>query len=69
LPGALRADFVAKIGIVVEESDESLFWIDLAPDAGLVKRPLVESLMNEGLEILKIAIASRKTARTSRRPQ
>jgi four helix bundle protein len=64
-----RAEFVAKMGIVVEEADESVFWIDLAPDAGLVKRPLVESLMKEGLEILKIVIASRKTAKSSRRPQ
>lgn len=64
-----RPDFVAKIGVVVEETDESVFWIDLAPDAGLVKRGLVESLMEEGVELLKIAIASRKTARTSRKPK
>lgn len=64
-----RAEFAAKIGIVVEESDESVFWIDLAPDAGLVKRSLVGSLMGEGSEILKIAIASRKTAKTARRPE
>ena len=64
-----RADFAAKMGVVVEEADESVFWIDFASDAGLVKSPLVESLMKEGLEILKIVIASRKTARTSRRAQ
>jgi four helix bundle protein len=64
-----RAEFAAKIGIVVEEADESVFWIDIATDAGLVKRSLVSPLMSEGSEILKIAIASRITAKASRRAE
>lgn len=58
-----RADFVSKMGIVEEESDESLFWIELAVDAGLAREGLVTSLAAEGLEILKTVIASRKTAK------
>lgn len=59
-----RADFISKIGIVEEEADESVFWIDLAVDAGLVKRPRVQALVDEGREILAIIIQSRKTAKS-----
>jgi len=59
-----RADFVAKMGIVEEETDESLFWIEVAVDSVLVKELRVASLAGEGTEIPKIAIASRKTAKT-----
>jgi four helix bundle protein len=58
-----RADFVSKIGLVEEEADESVFWIDFAADAGLTKRTRIESLLAEGKEILAIIIATRKTAR------
>jgi four helix bundle protein len=58
-----RADFIAKMGIVEEETDESLFWIEVAVDAGLVKESRVTSLAGEGTEILRIVISSRKTAK------
>ena len=58
-----RAEFLAKLGIVEEEADETVFWIDFAADAELTKRHLVDNLINEGEEILKIVISSRKTAR------
>jgi four helix bundle protein len=32
-----RADFISKLGIVLEESDESLFWLELLLDSGLVQ--------------------------------
>jgi len=50
------------MGLVREESDETLFWIELAADAGIVKKKLVGDLLSEGQEILAIAFASRKTA-------
>jgi len=56
------ADFVAKLGIVEEEADESVFWVDFSADAGLTKRNLIEGLLKEGNEILAIVIASRRTA-------
>ncbi|KPK84363.1 MAG: hypothetical protein AMJ81_05830 [Phycisphaerae bacterium SM23_33] len=59
-----RADFISKIGIVEEETDESVFWIDLAVDAGLVKAPRVQALAHEGREILAMVIQSRKTAKS-----
>ena len=61
--GRSKAEFVSKLGIVQEEADETVFWIELAADAGLVKPKLVEELVAEGREILAIIVASRKTAR------
>jgi four helix bundle protein len=61
--GRSRAEFVAKLGIVEEECDEAVFWIDLVAEAGLVPKPLVTDLLREGNEILAIPVASRKTAR------
>lgn len=61
-----HADFINKLGIVEEESDESVFWIDLAPDAGLTERHLVADLLTEGREIVAIIVSSEKTAKTRR---
>ncbi len=58
-----RAEFAAKMGIVQEEADETLFWIELTAETGVVKEKLVEDLLSEGNEILAITIASRKTAK------
>ncbi|MBI2518415.1 MAG: four helix bundle protein [Opitutae bacterium] len=57
-----RADFVAKMGIVEEECDESLFWLELLTDTGEIKPASLTSLMKEGDEILSIVVASIKTA-------
>ena len=61
--GRSHADFLNKLGIVEEEADESVFWIDFAADAGLTQRTLVNDLIVEGQEILAIVIASQKTAK------
>jgi len=63
-----HADFLNKLGIVEEEADESVFWIDFAIDAGLTDQSLVKNLIAEGQETLSIIIASQKTAKT-RRPK
>jgi four helix bundle protein len=62
-----RAEFVAKLGVVQEEADESVFWIDLAPDAGLVNRKRVRSLLEEGEQVFRIIATSLKTAKRRRR--
>jgi four helix bundle protein len=64
--GRSRADFIAKLKIVEEELDESIFWVDLAPDAGLVKRSLVKGLLQEGHELLAIIVQSLKTAKCNK---
>ncbi|MFH1908627.1 MAG: four helix bundle protein [Chloroflexota bacterium] len=57
------ADFIAKMGIVEEESDESVYWMELLVEAGIVKAEQLESLMKEGNEILAIIVASINTAK------
>ena len=57
------ADFIAKMGIVEEESDESVYWMELLVEVGIVKAELLESLMKEGNEILAITVASINTAK------
>lgn len=59
-----RADFAAKMAIVEEEADESLYWMDLLVESSLVKQELLTDLMNEGNELVAIAAASVMTARS-----
>jgi len=52
------------MGIVEEEADESLFWIEFGVEAGVIKTSRVDGLLREGNEIVAIVAASRKTARS-----
>ena len=61
--GRSKAEFVAKLGIVVEEADESLFWLELIAEAGLVTSDHLQPLIQEADELTAIFVASRKTAR------
>jgi four helix bundle protein len=65
--GRSHAEFIAKIGVVEEEADESVFWIELSAEAGLTKPQRVSDLASEGREILAIVTASRKTAKRRQR--
>ena len=60
------ADFISKISIVVEEADETLFWLELLVEAKLVPATVVESLIRECEELLKIFAASLATAKANR---
>jgi len=57
-----RADFNSKIAIVIEEADESSFWIELIIESGLMGKELVESLLDESNQITAIMVVSRKTS-------
>jgi four helix bundle protein len=59
-----RAEFVAKMGIVVEETDESLFWLELMRDTGIVPKAKTELLVKEADELLAIFYSSKRTAKT-----
>ncbi len=59
-----RSEFVAKIGTVVEEADETVFWIELSIEVGLVPADRVRDLLREANELLRIFAASRKTAKS-----
>lgn len=58
-----RAEFISKIGIVIEEADESAFWIELIVAAGLVRKELAAPLLQETEEIVAIMVASQKSAK------
>ena len=58
-----RAEFIAKIGIVIEESDESAFWLELIIDLELLNKNSVESLLQETNEIVAIMVASSNSAK------
>ncbi len=56
-----KASFTAKLSIVIEESDESLFWLEFILEEKLIKKELIKSLLQEASELTAIFIASRKT--------
>jgi four helix bundle protein len=58
-----RAEFVAKLGVVLEESDESLFWLELMVDGNLVTKSRAERLLKEADELTAIFTTSVKTAK------
>lgn len=64
-----HAEFIAKLGIVEEECDESLYWMEMLVESGLVRPEKVKEVMKEGAEILAVIVASRKTAKSRGRVQ
>ncbi len=63
------ADFIAKMGIVEEEADESLYWMELLIEAGIVDESKLAPLMQEADELVAITVTSINTARKgSRKP-
>jgi four helix bundle protein len=58
-----KAGFIAKLSIVIEEADESYFWLEFITDENMIKRDLIDPLFKEADELTAIFIASRKTAR------
>jgi len=62
--GRSRAEFVAKLGIVEEEADESAFWLDLLVASGEdVPVPILRDLEHEAQEIVAMVVSSIRTAR------
>ena len=57
-----KADFVSKMGIVEEETDETIYWMELLIDTEIVKRSRIADLLDEANQILAIVISSIKTA-------
>ena len=60
------ADFVNKLKIVEEECDESLFWMELLIEAGILPLRRLDAMMKEGDELLSIFVSAIKTTRTAR---
>jgi len=62
-----RADFISKMGIVEEECDEAIYWIEMLCELEILSGKRVESLLAEANELLSITISSIKTARANAR--
>jgi four helix bundle protein len=62
--GKSASDVVAKLSIVEEEADESIYWIELLVEAGVIAPNRVDVLKKEAKELLAMTVASIKTLRS-----
>jgi four helix bundle protein len=60
-----KPEFIAKLGVVEEEADESAFWLELIMETNLLSASKVEPLLSEAGEIVAIMASSEKTATKS----
>jgi len=65
--GRSAVDVAAKLGIVEEEADECIYWMELISDSGLVPSDRLAALKKEANEIVAMTVASIKTLRSRRR--
>ncbi|HSI34903.1 MAG: four helix bundle protein [Phycisphaerae bacterium] len=63
--GRSRREFIAKIGIVEEESDESAYWLELIMESAMLPARQVKSLHQEAVEICRMMVATIRTARAN----
>ncbi len=61
------ADFISKMGIVEEEADETIYWMELLIEAGLVQKDNLIPLLDEANQILAMTVSSIKTARKGKK--
>lgn len=64
--GRSHAEFIAKIGVVEEEADESVFWLDILPETKNAKQEEVDPLLNEARQLTAIFTAASKTAKQNK---
>ena len=64
--GRSKAEFIAKLGIVEEEADESGLWMEMIIESGLMEEKLVTDLLREANEITAIMAASKIKARKTK---
>jgi len=57
-----RAEFIAKLGVVEEEADETAFWLELIIDSKIRSKTQIEPLLKEAGELVAIMASSKKTA-------
>jgi four helix bundle protein len=59
-----KAEFLSKLGIVIEEADETVFWLELLAESGIVKPIKLRELLAEANQFVQIFSASRRTAKS-----
>jgi len=62
LPARSKAEFIARMGIVAEEADESVLWLELLIDSEVVGQDKASELLNEARELTAIFTASHQTS-------
>ena len=65
--GRSKAEFIAKLGVVVEEADECCFWLELIIDGELLAKEKVETLLVEANELTAIFVSSIKTTKSNQK--
>lgn len=61
-----KKEFISKLGVVVEEADETEFWLELIAEAGLLPQKRLNDIMKEAGEIVALMVSSRKSAITNK---
>jgi four helix bundle protein len=61
-----KAEFVARLGIVAEEADESVFWLELIEESKVLNPKLLDEILKEARELAAIFSASIRTAKTNK---
>jgi len=61
--GRSKADFVSKLGLVLEEADESLYWMEIIVETNIMPNDLLTPLMAEANELVSIFVSSLKSAK------
>ena len=61
-----RQEFIAKLGVVLEERDETVFWLEMLADCNIVAGTRLKSLIREANELTCIFVASLRTAKKAR---
>lgn len=61
-----KPEFIARLGIVAEEADESILWLELLEDANILKRERLEDISKEAKELTAIFSTSLKTAKSNK---
>ncbi len=58
-----KADFISKLSIVLEETDESLYWMEILSEGQIVDSKLLTELIKEAKELIAIFVSSLNTAK------
>ena len=61
-----KAEFIARLGVVAEEADESIFWLELIEETKVLNPKLLQEILKEVRELAAIFSASLKTARENK---
>jgi len=61
-----QAEFISKMGIVEEEADETIYWLEILTEAKIIAGKNAENLLKEANEILSMTVASIKTAKKNK---